>query len=137
MHKNVKLLFDKHAASRFTPDSTVLEIGPNAIPSDFQKLIETPCKSWETIDLDRGFTIPLTYVTHDEYKFPIPDNSFDIVFSSSVIEHVQKIWRWMPELGSSHKARGTDRHDQPDQLGIPRRSSRLLENLPGRHQVVV
>jgi SAM-dependent methyltransferase len=98
MHKNTKLLFEKFAKPYFHPGARILEIGPNAIPSDFQAMFPKEDFVWDTLDLDRGFSRPLTYVTTDEYRFPIPDGTYDLILTSSVIEHVRKIWRWMPEL---------------------------------------
>jgi SAM-dependent methyltransferase len=42
--------------------------------------------------------VPLTYLAESEYAFPVPNGAYDVVFSAQVIEHVRKIWRWMPEL---------------------------------------
>lgn len=59
----------------------------------------------ETVDL---FPEPrLTYVATDEYAFPIPDESYDLVLSGQVFEHVRKIWVWMKELSRVCKAGGT------------------------------
>lgn len=98
MHKNARLLFQKFALAHFKPGMKVLEIGPNAIPSDFQKMFPDQHCTWDTLDLDRGGTYSLTYRTKHEYEFPIPDGTYDLVLSSSVIEHVRKIWRWLPEV---------------------------------------
>lgn len=32
-----------------------------------------------------------------EYDFPFEDNSFDVVLSGNVLEHVREPWRWMTE----------------------------------------
>ena len=40
----------------------------------------------------------LTYTAKSEYEFPIADESFDIVVSGQVIEHVRKIWVWIKEV---------------------------------------
>jgi SAM-dependent methyltransferase len=98
MHQNPQLLFKKYAQPYFKPGLRVLEIGPNARPSAFQEILRDDSLVWHTLDLSFRNDIPLTYKTADEYAFPIPENSYDIVLSSSVIEHVRKIWRWMPEV---------------------------------------
>ncbi len=98
MHQNTQLLFKKYALPYFKPGLRVLEIGPNKLPSNFQEILKDDSLTWHTLDLSFRNDIPLTYKTADEYAFPIEANSYDIVLSSSVIEHVRKIWRWMPEL---------------------------------------
>ena len=96
VHTNSKLLFQKFAAPIFLPGMRVLEIGPDMVPSTYRRLVETDGIVWHTLDL---FDAPdLTYPNAGLYSFPIPDRSYDVVLSGQVIEHVAKIWRWMPEL---------------------------------------
>jgi SAM-dependent methyltransferase len=59
---------------------------------------------WDTLDI---YDSPnLTYPKSETYSFPISDNTYDIVISGQVIEHVAKIWRWMPELARVTKPVG-------------------------------
>jgi SAM-dependent methyltransferase len=103
MHKNSKLLFEKYALPYFKPNMRVLEIGPS-YPSTYQKLVGDPSITWETIDL---FDDPrLTHRATSEYSFPLADNTYDVVLSGQVMEHVRKIWRWMPELSRVAKPGG-------------------------------
>jgi SAM-dependent methyltransferase len=106
MHKNTQLLFKKYALPFFKPGLRVLEIGPDAQPSTFQGILQDTSHVWHTLDIASRNDIPLTYRTADEYKFPIPDRSYDVVLSANVIEHVRKIWRWMPELARVTRPRG-------------------------------
>jgi SAM-dependent methyltransferase len=106
MHRNTQALFRKFAASYFKPGLKVLEIGPNDTPSDLEKIIEPSDNPWDSLDIDRGYERKVTYLTKDPYKFPIEDASYDIIVSSSVIEHVQKIWLWMPEVARIVKPGG-------------------------------
>jgi SAM-dependent methyltransferase len=39
-----------------------------------------------------------THLMTSEYELPIADSSYDLVLSGQVMEHVRRIWRWMPEL---------------------------------------
>jgi SAM-dependent methyltransferase len=95
MHRNSQLLFNKYALSAFAPGMRVLEIGPGAFPSDYQKSVR--CEViWHTLDI--ADSPALTYPRTPLYDFPIPNDSYDIVLSGQVIEHVAKIWRWMREL---------------------------------------
>ena len=59
---------------------------------------------WDTIDLYRH--PQLTYTAASEYTFPIPDNTYDLVLSGQVIEHVRKMWVWMKEVGRVCKVGG-------------------------------
>jgi SAM-dependent methyltransferase len=49
--------------------------------------------TWETVDLYESPN--LAYRAIDEYHFPIPDDTFDIILSGQVIEHVRKVWLWV------------------------------------------
>lgn len=106
MHKNTQLLFRKYALPYFRPGLRILEIGPNKRPSTFQDILGDMPLTWDTLDIASRDDIPLTYRTEDEYRFPIPDKSYDLVISANVIEHVRKIWRWMPELARITKPGG-------------------------------
>ncbi|HSZ58252.1 MAG TPA: class I SAM-dependent methyltransferase [Tepidisphaeraceae bacterium] len=96
MHRNSWMMFEKHARPLFRADMRVLEIAPDKVPSVYQKIVDQPTIRWETLELAPAANI--TYVASNEYSFPIPDNTFDIVVSGNVIEHVKKIWTWMREL---------------------------------------
>lgn len=39
-------------------------------------------------------------------RFPVPSDSYDILLSGRVIEHVRKIWRWFPEVARMCKPGG-------------------------------
>ena len=51
---------------------------------------------WKTLDISEN--AELTYRNQKEYQFDIPDESFDVVLSVNVIEHVKQIWVWLREL---------------------------------------
>lgn len=96
MHTNSKLLFEKYARSYFRPGMRVLEIGPDKFPSTYQAIVGDDSLVWETLDLHQS--PQLTFCASSEYRFPILDNTYDIVLSGQVIEHVRRIWLWMQEL---------------------------------------
>lgn len=63
----------------------------------------------DTLDIarsDYNQNAEVTYLADSEYKFPIPDDRYDIVLSANVIEHVRKIWVWMRELSRVCKCGG-------------------------------
>ena len=104
MHLNSELLFKKYAKQYFKDRMRILEIGPGAVPSAYNQIVDNSTLSWETLDIydDKRFS----YVSENEYQFPIPDNTFDIIISGQVIEHVKKPWVWMKELSRVCKKNG-------------------------------
>lgn len=96
MHTNSILLFEKYAQTLFKPQMKILEVGPDQHPSTFRNRVSIDPMIWETLDI--FYSKDLTYVAQDEYNFPIEDNTYDIVISAQVIEHVKKIWLWTEEL---------------------------------------
>jgi SAM-dependent methyltransferase len=102
MHTNSALLFQKYAAPYFLENKRVLEIGPN-FPSHY-KILSKNVATWDTLDIYQDPR--LTHVAMSEYSFPTADNSYDIVLSGQVIEHVRKIWVWMKEVARVCKIGG-------------------------------
>ncbi|MDA3890634.1 MAG: methyltransferase domain-containing protein [Salinivirgaceae bacterium] len=103
MHLNSKLLFEKHALKYFENDLKVLEVGPTGYPSYYNRIVNSKAISWYTLDfsdqyIGQGEKNPLHIRTDNEYLYPIEGNSFDIVLSGQVMEHVQDIWKWLDEL---------------------------------------
>src|SRR3954454_12021003 len=89
-------MFDRYGADCITTGDRVLEIGPDLIPSSYRGRVSVEVGSWETLDF--AGRPGVTHGTEDPYHFPLPDDGYDVVLSGQVIEHVPKIWRWMPEL---------------------------------------
>lgn len=96
MHTNSRLLFETYALPSLKPGMRILEIGPESFPSTYQRMAEHLAPEWHTLDV--GENPKLTYPASREYSFDIPDESYDVVVSANVIEHVKKPWRWIPEL---------------------------------------
>jgi SAM-dependent methyltransferase len=105
MHRNARFILDKHGKEFFKPGSSVLELGPDGAPSTFQRMVGRDTARWDTLDIGTTYTQP-TWLVTDAYKFPVPSNTYDIVLSGQVIEHVPKIWRWFPELARMCKPGG-------------------------------
>lgn len=96
MHLNNILVFKKHILPLIKPGQRILEIGPDVLPSTLQGIVKVEGISWETLDVVQRPGV--NHVAVNDYQFPFPDSSFDIVLAGQVIEHVKKIWKWVPEL---------------------------------------
>ena len=83
MHSNSKLLFEKYAKQRFRSGMRVLEIGPDGVPSTYQKTVADSSIVWDTLDLQSDES--LTHRAMSEYEFPVESSSYDIVLSGQVI----------------------------------------------------
>ena len=106
MHLNSELLFTKYAKEYFKSDMSVLEIGPNTLPSRYYRLVGNRTIRWDTLGLDSSRWKHLTYRSKSEYDYPVESNSYDIVLSGQVLEHVKKVWIWMKELSRICKKGG-------------------------------
>lgn len=90
------LIFDKYAKSLFQPNMLVLEIGPENIPSIHERLVDDKSIHFDYLDIvERGGGC---IFSEHEYEYPLESDTYDIVLSSMVMEHVRMPWRWMPEL---------------------------------------
>ena len=102
MHRNTLMLFEKYAKRYFKDNMKVLEIGPNDHPSSFLKNLNNKSIEWHTLDIQNAVIKSrrnkCTYIIKNVYKFPIKNNTYDIVISGNVIEHVKKIWIWINEI---------------------------------------
>ncbi len=104
MHTNSKLLFHAYARDLFLKGSLVLEIGPDAFPSSYRRVIGNASGQWDTLDI---FEHPqLTYSNSKENNFPIPDGTYDIVLAANVLEHVKRPWVWIKEVARVCKPAG-------------------------------
>lgn len=104
MHSNSRLLFDRYAKQYFRPGIRVLEIGPDGVPSTYQKMADDSSIVWHTLDiLDNP---SLTYRASSEYEFPVESGRYDIVLSGQVLEHVRRIWVWILEVARVCKPGG-------------------------------
>ncbi|MDB5145722.1 MAG: hypothetical protein JWQ66_4435 [Mucilaginibacter sp.] len=112
MHLNSEMLFRKYALNYFKDADRVLEIGPDIIPSTLNLIVNNPTIGWESLNLavgeetSRAKNSQLTIIAENEYAYPIADNTYDIVISANVLEHVKKFWTWFEELKRIVKPNG-------------------------------
>ena len=103
--------FKKYAVNIFETHNKVLEIAPDTIPSTLQNLVKSKDKEilWDSLELVDSFKnenckfsssnrSEINILTENPYSFPVKDNSYDIVISAFVVEHVPLIWKWFHEL---------------------------------------
>jgi SAM-dependent methyltransferase len=103
MHLNSRRIFELHARPLFRSGMRVLEIAPDGNRTLFHA-VGDPSITWESINLiptDASYHIGrdgLTHVTTDAYRYPLAVDSYDVVASANVMEHIRKPWLWMREL---------------------------------------
>lgn len=114
MHQQSLDLFQEHALPIFASGQRVLELGPDAVPSAYLEILRCAGLnldwSFTTFD-DFGAHVPPELVPKrvrmlSLYQIDAPSDSFDVVFSGQVLEHVPKPWRWMPECARVLKPGG-------------------------------
>ena len=104
MHENTILTFRKKVVEYIQPGMRILEVGPDQFPSSLINEINVDDIIWETIDITGDYS--LSYHAIDEYTYPIMRESFDMIISTNVIEHIRDPWKWMNELYRILKIQG-------------------------------
>ncbi len=98
MHSNSLHVFHRFGLPYFQRGMHVLEIGPDPLGL-CRDLVVPVGVAYHFADLSNarsdasGFT-----AMPSAYAIDCADESFDMVFSANVIEHVPKLWRWMAEV---------------------------------------
>ncbi len=95
MHELSYRLMEGALARLLQPEALVLDVGSLNINGTFRPLIEG--RGWGYIGLDivPGKNVD---VVAEEFRYPFPDCTFDVVLSGCTMEHVTAIWEWVPEL---------------------------------------
>lgn len=103
-------------------DLSILDVGSLTLGGGtYRRLIES--KQWKYVGLDVVAGGNVDVVATDPYRYPFPDNSFDIVISGQTLEHVARIWDWAREICRVTKDGGRvciiapsrgHRHHRPD-----------------------
>lgn len=102
MHRNNLAIFKKHVLPIIEPGRLLLDVGAVQRVPQLQTAVEDAGKNmaWFTADLSNERKGEQTVIEMgDENSLMCPDNRFDYVLSSMVIEHVKRPWLWLPELG--------------------------------------
>jgi len=85
-------------------DFSVLDVGSIDVNGSYRKYIED--KGWKYTGLDIAPGPNVDMVAIDPYRFPVVDEEYDLVIAGSTMEHVQSIWKWVPELARVTKIDG-------------------------------
>lgn len=98
MHESAMNEAKKFAASRLGRKESlrILDVGSQDINGSLRDVFEGPWWNYTGMDIAAGKNVDI--VLTDPYKFPFPAKHFDVVVSSSCMEHVPLPWKWMPEL---------------------------------------
>lgn len=76
--------------------ANVLDVGSYDVNGTYRPLVEQLGHQYTGLDCGPGPNVDI--VAANPYQYPIPDDSYDLVISGSTMEHVEAIWRWVPEL---------------------------------------
>lgn len=74
----------------------VLDVGSLDVNGSFRPLVEGLGCSYTGLDVRDGRNVDV--VSDDMYRYPFPDESFDVVLSGSTMEHVLDLHSWVAEL---------------------------------------
>jgi SAM-dependent methyltransferase len=106
MHGNSLALFKRFGLPYFRDGMDVLEIGPD--PQWLCKaVVDAKRVRYRHADAANGaLSDPGCIRMPEEYRLDCPDETFDVVFSANVVEHVRKPWKWLAELSRVTKLGG-------------------------------
>lgn len=97
MHKSAYELMTKTLLAPVRlQGQTMLDVGSFDVNGSYRDYMEKSGVAYIGVDIAPGKNVDI--VSQDPYRYPFPDGTFDIVISGSAMEHVEKIWLWVPEL---------------------------------------
>lgn len=95
MHKQAHDQMSKLLAAYPVMGADVLDVGALDVNGNYRGLVEGLGWTYTGLDMVGGPNVDV--VAPDPYHYPVEDR-FDVVISGSVMEHVEAIWLWIPEL---------------------------------------
>ena len=98
MHKEIFSLYDDFKEEFLQNDKKIkiLEVGSKLGRAGL--LRDRSSSKWEYIGLDVLPGRNVDIVSEDPYSYPLEDNSFDVVLSTSTAEHVKDMFSWIKEV---------------------------------------
>jgi SAM-dependent methyltransferase len=85
-----RILYQWHDAA------DVLDVGSYNVNGSYRPIVNGHGWNYTGVDIVPGKNVDI--VSDSPYRFPFDDGAFDIVISGSVMEHVEAVWEWVPEL---------------------------------------
>lgn len=86
----------------------ILDVGSQVLPFQVKrgsyKKFCLPAWKYTGADICPGINVDV--VLEDGYKFPFPDNEYDIVISGQALEHMEFPWLWIKEVARVLKPGG-------------------------------
>jgi len=77
--------------------ASVLDVGSYDVNGNFRDIVTNrPGWQYTGVDLVPGPNVDV--VAENPYQFPWAEDTFDVVISGYVMEHVEAIWLWIDEL---------------------------------------
>lgn len=100
MHKeayeNAKKFVLKYLWEKFNQELLILDVGSYNVNGTLKPLFSNPKWKYFGLDITSGDNVDI--VLTDPYKFLIEDNYFDVIVSSSCLEHDPMFWLTFKEM---------------------------------------
>lgn len=94
--------------------------GYDAFGTDFDKTLPFPRPDYlRALEAATGSNSSISYEVRGAYSFPFADESFDVVVSTSVLEHVRNIQRVLQEIRRVLLCGGVTIHSFPGRYFLP------------------
>jgi len=74
----------------------VLDVGAYNVNGCYRNMCETKGLLYEGMDIAAGPNVDI--VSETNYRWPIDDDTYDMVISGQCMEHVPMPWKWIKEL---------------------------------------
>lgn len=84
----------------------IADVGSFNVNGTFRPLFERPDWKYVGMDIRSGPNVDLVLASTESYS-NIPSNTYDVVISGSTLEHVERPWKFIPELVRILKPSGT------------------------------
>jgi SAM-dependent methyltransferase len=85
-------------------DQKIIDIGSLNVNGTYKPLFTNPKWKYVGLDICNGPNVDIT--AKDPQKWPVDDDSFDVVISGQCLEHVTAPWIWIKEIERICKPNG-------------------------------
>lgn len=117
--KNLERFINEHLADRIGDEDTkILEVGSLNVNGSVRNMLIKKGWKYTGVDIVRGNNVDV--LLKDPYKFPFPDNYFDVTISASCFEHNEMFWLSFQEMVRVTKSGGFMFLSAPYKDGIHR-----------------